>query len=75
MSRSQDSKAAAIKDAASHAEFIAKSSLGNRPMPQSFPVRMQSSTLACTQLEQHQCSPAGRASRAARAGTFDTHRE
>lgn len=40
MSRSQDSKAAAIKEAASHAEFIAKSCEGNRPIPQSFPVRM-----------------------------------
>ena len=48
MSRSQDSKAAAIKAAASHAEFIAKSCEGNRPIPQSFPVRMQSSTRACT---------------------------
>ena len=48
MSRSQDSKAAAIKAAASHAEFIAKSCEGNRPIPQSFPVLMQSSTLACT---------------------------
>jgi hypothetical protein len=48
MSRSQDSKAAAIKETASHAEFIAKSWEGNRPIPQSFPVRMPSSTLACT---------------------------
>jgi hypothetical protein len=48
MSRSQDSKPAAIRDAASHAEFIAKSWEGNLPIPQSFPVRMQSLTLACT---------------------------
>ena len=48
MSRSQDSKAAAIEATASHAEFIAKSCEGNRPIPQSFPVRMQSSTRACT---------------------------
>jgi hypothetical protein len=39
MSRSQDSKPAAIRDAASHAEFIAKSWEGNLPIPQSFPVR------------------------------------
>jgi hypothetical protein len=48
VSRSQDSKAAAIKETPSHAEFIAKSCEGNRPIPQSFPVRMQPSTLACT---------------------------
>ncbi len=48
MSRSQDSKAAAIKETASHAELIAKPRDGNRPIPQSFPVRMPSSTLAYT---------------------------
>jgi hypothetical protein len=46
MSSSQYGKVVAIRDVASHAEFIAKSCEGNRPIPQSFPVRMQSSTLA-----------------------------
>jgi hypothetical protein len=48
MSRSQASRVAAMREAASQAELIAKSCEGNRPMPQFFPVRMRSSTRAWT---------------------------
>src|SRR6185437_5558002 len=39
---------AAIWEAASHAWLIAKDCEGNLPIPVSLPVRMASSTLACT---------------------------
>ncbi len=44
---SQPRRVAAVREAVSHAELIAKWGEGNRPMPQ-FPVRMRSSTRACT---------------------------
>jgi hypothetical protein len=62
MSRSQDSKAAAIRDVASHEELIANHARGTGG---SFPVRMQSPTLACTRWAASM-SPAGPASPAAR---------
>jgi hypothetical protein len=45
-SSSQASRVAAVRAAAYHPLFIASDSEGNLPMPQSFPVRMESSTLA-----------------------------
>ena len=45
-SLSQASRVAAVRAAACHALFIASEADGNLPMPQSFPVRMASSTRA-----------------------------
>jgi hypothetical protein len=47
-SRSQDSSVAAISEAESHAAFLLKSWDGKCPIPQSFPVRIWSSTRAWT---------------------------